>query len=754
MKSETDLSLSSLQISSPPQEDETEGGVNVGQLIQTLQRKWWLIAAVTLGVTAAASAKVLTNTATYVGSLEILVKPLTAETEVISNIPETLSSPESAPGLDQDLLKILTSPRVLKPVVEKVQERYPAACSNTATANPVETSAAPASAEPDSAEPDSIAPASTEQTEAALETCYKKISQSLTVGGFSKNSNILLITFQDPDPQKVSAVLEAISESYLDYSLESTQADISLGIEFVEKKLPDLRAKVDSLQSQLQTLRLDNNLIDPSALGGQLSGQVGKFSQQRIEVAAQLKELRNVYDDLESQIQQPGETNASSALNDNPRYQSLLNSLLELDAKIAADSTLYLDNAPDMEVLTEQRQNLLKLLSQQGQQSLQETTSRIRELESREQALNEAIQGLNSDVDNLSGISRRYTDIQRELTVATDNLSQFLAKREALEIDAAQREIPWEIITPPTEPVPERPSLPQNLALGGLLGLLLGVGAALLLDKSGGVIHSDEEIRRTTRLPVLGRIPQQNFSEMVSEKAKMAESLQYVGANIRGDRGGHRKGGVFSSNNGKGPKNPYENDPFSESFRSLYTNLRLTNSGNPVRSVAVSSAMPGEGKSTVALHLAEAAAAMGQRVLLVDADLRNPQLHKYLELSNEKGLTNLFSGESNPALIQKFSPESNMHIIAAGSAPFEPSRLFASRSMKLFTEKVKTAFDLVIFDTPPLLGQSDAYLIADHTDGMLLVTQPGRIKQSLLDQAMEQIKIADINVLGIVTRDN
>ncbi|MGI8933579.1 MAG: polysaccharide biosynthesis tyrosine autokinase [Phormidesmis sp.] len=728
MKSETGLQLSPSQIIPAVSMEDAEGGLNVGQLLRTLQRKWLLILGITLATTAAAAAKVLTDTPTYSGSLEILVRPLSAETEVISTVPETLTgraeAPANVPTLDQDLLKILTSPSVLEPVVEEIKARHPQFCN------------API--------------AEIDQPEVADRLCYNSIRQGLQVNAADKDSDILQVTFQDPDPQKVVTILEALEDAYLKYSLSSKQTDINQGIAFVDQKLPDLRGKVDTLQGQLQNLRLDNDLIDPDSRGSQLSSQVSAFSQEQLEVRVQLEQLRNVRQDLSQQIQQPGETAASSALAQNPRYQTLLNSLLELDSQIAEASTLYLDSSPDMQVLKEQRQNLVTLLAQQGQQSGQEVVSQIRELEAREQALNETLQGLTTGVADLSGISREYTDIQRELEVATENLSQFLAKREALEIDAAQREIPWEIVTPPTDPDPQPVSLPQNLLLGGMLGLLLGTGAALLLDKSGGVLHSNDEIQRTTRLPVLGRIPIQRSSKTAEEKESMAESVQYVGANIRADRNGFGNSVELSEN----PlSSGYANDPFAESFRSLFTNLRLLNSPNLTRSIAVSSVMPGEGKSTVALHLAEAAAAMGQRVLLIDADLRNPQIHNYLELSNEKGLTNLFSGESNPALIQKFLPEPNLYVIAAGSAPFEPARLFSSRSMKRFTEKVRAKFDLVIYDTPPLLGQSDAYLVASNTDGLLLVTQPGKLKQQLLDRAMEQLRIADINVLGMVTRE-
>ena len=727
MKSETVLQLSPTSVESIAAVEETEGGLDIGSILRTLQRKWLLIAAIAVATTGAAAAKTLLDEPVYIDTLEILVQPLSAENEVTSNVPETLTgNNDDRPvgSLNEDLIKILTSPSVLEPVVEEVQARFPNLCQTS--------------------------PANAPDVGIMDRACYQRIRSGLELSALNASgSNILQVSFENPDPQKVSTVLSAISEAYLAYSLSSRQADITGAIDFVDQKLPDLRTKVSSLQDQLQSLRLNNDLVDPESRGDQLSGQMDSFSQEQLQLEVELDQAREVYNNLQRQLQNPSESAASSALTNNPRYQTLLSSLLTLDSEIAEAETIYLDSSPDMQVLREERQNLLTLLTRQGEQSGQEILNQIRELEAREQALDRTIETLNSDIGTLAGISRDYTDIERELEVATENLTRFLAQREALEIDAAQREVPWEVVTPPSNPVPQPVSLPQNLLLGGVLGLLLGAGAALLLDKSGGVIYSDEEIRRTTRLPVLGRIPRYDLEGMELEETRV-ESLQYASATAGSGQGSHRD----SSLNGSGSHRlAYGENPFSEAFRSLYTNLRLIDSDRPVGSVAVSSAMPGEGKSTVALHLAQAAAGMGQRVLLVDADLRNPQIHQHMGISNNKGLTNLFSGESNPALIQKFLPTPNLYVIAAGSAPFDPARLFSSRSMKRFTEKVRKTFDLVIYDTPPLLGQSDAFIVANHLDGLLLVTQPGRIKQSLLNRAMEQLQLADVKVLGLVTRE-
>lgn len=722
MKTETTLTVPmSAPIASVALPEEEEGGLNFGALLNTLRRKWWLIVGTTIATTALAGAKVLTDTPVYSGQFEILVQEQSTEVEVISDVPDTLTT-RSVETLDGDLLKLLRSPAVLQPVVDGMRDRVPSFCG-------------------------SLSPG--QSTSSNYDPCYRQVASRLSVKSAGKDSQIIQAGFQHPDPQIVAIALNQVSQAYLEYSLASKQADIQRGLDFVEQKLPDLRAKVNTWQSRLQSLRLGNNIIDPGSRGSQLAGQVSSFSQNLLEVQSQLRQTREIYDALRQQAGRTVQEQAtSSALNQNPRYQSLLNSLLELDSQIAEASTLYLETSPDMEVLLEQRENLLVLLAQQGAQSQREVINQIKELETQEQSIQQTLRELNAGVDELSGISRNFTDIERELQIATNNLNEFLSKREALQIDAAQREVPWEIVSPPTEPVPQAESLPQNLLLGAMLGLVLGTGLALLVDRSAGVIYGDDAIRRSTRLPILARIPSLQLLQGQNIEESYAKSRELVESRVSG-----------SSQNGAYSAMPidknfaYGSDPFSEAFRLLLTNLRRLNLRQSLKSVTVSSAIAGEGKSTVAIYLAEAAAAMGQRVLLIDADLRDPQIHQYLELSNEKGLTNLFSGATNPAVIQKLTTAANVYVMCAGSSPLEPSRVLGSKGMRKLMEKVNPLFDLVIFDTPPLLGQSDAYLVANHTDGLLLVTQSGRLKQPQLERTMEQLRLANVNVLGVVSRE-
>lgn len=692
-----------------PPSETSEGGLDLRQLLASLRRKTLIILSVAATVTAAAGVKAFTDTPTYRGEFEVLVQPMTAETAIISSVPGSLTNEEkssantNASKLDADLIKILTSSRVLQPVVEQIRKQYP-------------------------------------------DMTYAELSRNLAVAPLDKGSNILQTTYRSPDPQEVQVVLDKVSKAYLAYSLQSRQADIRRGLKFVEDKLPDLQRRVTQLQQRLQELRQRNDLIDPESRGSQLSSQVTAFAQQQLDAQVQLEQIRKQYTALRSQLgQQPNESAASSALSQNPRYQALLKQLLDIDTQIAEASTLYLEPSPDLRLLRERRQNVLLLLGREGRQTEREVIDQMRALEVRDQALQRTLGTLNSNVNGLSTISRDYANIQRELQITTQNLNQFLSKREALQIDVAQREIPWELLTPPTKPLPTASSLTNNLVLGAVLGLLLGIGVALLLDKATDVIYSSEELKRITKLPILGSIPASNELEDLIPQISQVAELQAASAN------GSTSRRASEDQNRNGKSRPYRAIPLFEAFRSLYTNVRLLSPEDPIRSVVISSISPGEGKSTVAAALAQAAAALGQRVLLVDSDLRQPQLHEYLNLENTRGLTNIVSGSASfQEVVQRSPLEPNLAILTTGTIPPDPTRSLSSRKMKQLMEQVQGSFDLIIYDMPPLLEFADVYLIASQTNGIILVSELGRLKRSLVGQAFEQLKVANTSVLGVV----
>ena len=706
--------------SDAPPGPASEETLDLGRVFSALGRRALLIAAITLAVGAVAGARAKLSPTSYLANFEILIQPSTGEAQVAVNLTGLIPQRSDSLLTLEDQIKILASPEVLQPVVDQAQAEDLGGCASVGPSLPD-----------------------------ASERCYQALRQSLTiqlteVKNNAPASRIFNAQIEGQSPQEVQRMADLVAQRFLDYGLESRQRDIQQGIDFLDSKLPDVRAQVDRLQIQLEQLRQTNNIITPEARGSQLTRQIDTFEAEYLNVLIELEDTLKLYEGLQQQLtQQPPDQAVSPVLSDNSRYQALVQNLLELDNEIAAASTLFLDGSPDLDVLKEQRQNLLRLLAREGRNAQQELSLQIEGLATREAALGQTLAGLNVEVDSLAAIARQFTDLDRELTIATENLSQLLARRETLEIEAAQRELPWELITPPTL-TSSNASLPNNVGLGLVLGLLLGVGVALLLDTQDDVLHSPSDLKRITPVPILGLIPHPEGVERGSDESPLLTLYRPTTAGSNGSSRTALDHGLvpFDSLHG-----------FKESFRSLVANLQRIASEQPVRSLVISAADE-VADATTAAYLAWAAAEMGNRVLLIDADFRFPHLHNCLERPNENGFSNVLAGELDLEQAIMRSPlEPNLFVLTAGSATSDPVRLLSAHKIQPFIAKAEGCFDLVIYDAPPLVEYADASLIAAAASGLALVSHLGTVQSAQLEQALEKIWISKIPLLGLIAKE-
>jgi len=677
------------------QEPEQEGGLQLDRLRSVLKKHVLLIAGVTTLLASAAVAKSLTETSVYSAEFELLTPPETLETQIISTIsPDTISNQPEAVGvgsLDDTKLKILTSPRVLEPAVEELQRVYP-------------------------------------------DINYRALTNNLNLKP-SKDGETLTVGFKNSDPKKVNAVLDIMSATFLRYSLEDRQNDIYRGIDFVDEQLPIVKDRVTQLEAELESLRQNSNLIDPLLQGEQLSQQMAKFTSEQLDLKVQLEQSEKLYDDLELSLDRSGELASTSALLQSDRYQSLLNQLLEVDSQLAEDLTLYLGDSPEIAVVEERRENLRPLLERESLRVQEQVSSYIRELRARDEALENSIATLDGRIQSLSTVARQYNSIQRDLDIAANNLSQFLTKREALRIDAAQRQTPWEVLTPHGSPRASSSSLQGNLVLGSLLGLLLGTGVAILLDRISNKIYTVRELKDAANLPLLGTIPynhsiEEGYSLVLPKHQSADPALAFEKYDFKKEQSAR---------------------PFLEAFRLLATNVNLNSLDGQLKSLAISSAIPSEGKSSVAYYLAHAYAALGKRTLLIDTDLRHPTLHKLCSVSNERGLSNYLAGEVllNEALL-RLPTDDDLFFLPAGPILSDPVKVLASKKIEDLQKQIYKTFDMVIFDTPPLLGFADAFMVIRNTQGLLLTSRLGHLNFSQLQSALDELYVAKIQTLGIV----
>jgi len=665
-----------------------EGGLNLGQVGATLRRRALLIAGVTGVVATAAVLKAETDPPVYQGKFEILTKPVTGESRAVSNVPQTLGSQEGiAPPeqVVQTTIKVLESRAILDPVIKKLQEKY--------------------------------------------QTKYPKLDYDLIASILqiqAQQQNILEVGFKSPDPELVSDVLTLVKDAYVQYSLEERQDEVKQAIKFVDEQKQPLDERVKAWQQRLRIIRQKNNLVEPAQKAQEISNQVATLTQQRAENRVQLEQMRATYEDLKRELaQQPGERAGNSVLSENPRYQKILDQIQTVDIEVKKGAAKLTNDNPSLQFLQEQKANLLPMLTGEENRVKRDYESRIRALEARDKSLGEKIDSFNKYLRELAVTIREYDDIQRELKIATDGLTQFSTKKQALQIEQAQSLPSWKLLDPQLEEVKEpravADSAKRNLALGTMLGLLLGTGAALVADKLSNVLYSSKDLKEATGLPLLGVVPLR----------------KELGTLARQEAAGGLQQAARAS--------------FFEVFRSLYTNILLLGSDTPIRSLVISSAAEEDGKTTVAIHLALAAAAMGQRVLLVDANLRSPTVHNRVGLMNIQGLTDVISQDLDWNNVIERSPlEDNLFVLSAGPIPPDPIRLVASQKMQDLMSELQGAFDLIIYDTPPLVGFADANLLAANTNGLILVAGLGNLKRTIFQQALEELQVSGTPILGVI----
>lgn len=673
------------------QTNEVEGGLNLGQVGATLRRRALLIAGVTGVVATAAVLKAETDPPVYQGKFEILTRPVTGESRAVSNVPQTLGSqegiapPEQLVQPVQTTIKVLESRAILDPVIKKLQEKY--------------------------------------------HTKYPKLDYDLISSILqiqAQQQNILEVEFKSSDQELVSDVLTLLKDAYVQYSLTERQDEVEQAIKFVEKQKHPLDDRVKAWQERLRIIRQKNNLVEPAQKAQEISNQIATLTQQQAQNRVQLEQMLATYKELKRELaQQPGERAGNSVLSENARYQKILDQIqtVEIDGKKNA-AKLTNDN-PSMQLLQEQKANLLPMLTAEENRVTRDYESRIQGLQARDKSFGEKIDFFNQSLRNLALTIREYDNIQRELKIVTEGLTQFSTKQQALQIEKAQRLPSWKLLDPQLQEVKEpkavADSAKRNLALGTMLGLLLGTGAALVADKLSNVLYSSKDLKEATGLPLLGIVP-------------LRKEL-----------------GTLAWQEGAGGLEQAARSSFFEVFRSLYTNILLLGSDTPIRSLVISSAAEEDGKTTVAIHLALAAAAMGQRVLLVDANLRSPTIHNRVGLMNIQGLTDVISQDLDWNNVIERSPlEDNLFVLSAGPIPPDPIRLVASQKMQDLMSELQGAFDLVIYDTPPLVGFADANLLAANTNGLILVAGLGNLKRTIFQQALEELQVSGTPILGVI----
>ncbi|MCI0493746.1 polysaccharide biosynthesis tyrosine autokinase [candidate division KSB1 bacterium] len=567
-----------------------------------------------------------------------------------------------------------------------------------------------------------------------------------------RGSDILKIKIQANDPIATSVVTNTYVDKLIDLNLQKKREEIINIGDFIEKQLAIFGNRVEVSDDSLKSYKERNKLVSLSDASQEILSRITDAEVSYNQVSAEREALERRMNYINKKREQ-----LAPFINVSPssKAQQLKDELTRLEVQYSSarlqggsseksDLTILeqkinqVKNELIQELLTTtQQENLIDPLSQ-VRSLLQESITLDVELETykaREQGMKKIIDNYNQELRTIPRQEFDLARLVRDKEINDKIYTMLLEKREEARITEAGKIGDIRIIDAAEIPrYPIKPNKQRNLILAILLGMAFGIGLAFFLESLDTSLKSQEDIEKFVNLPVLASIP--GFSEN--------GVLNKVG----------QKNGSEGSNYQKLLSHAMTKPHVYEAYRSLQLNLSFASPDKPVKSILVTSACAGEGKTLTAANMAQFFSQNGTRTLLIDCDLRRPTVHNTLQIDQEPGLTNLLidTTMSLGSSIQSYYNE-NLSILTSGTLPPNPSEILNSQKMKDVLTEAKAHYDLLILDAPPVIAVTDSIILGAEIDGICLVIRSGKTSQDAVIKAIKMIENSGIKIIGIILND-
>lgn len=575
---------------------------------------------------------------------------------------------------------------------------------------------------------------------------YKAALANRLIGGLSVDpiagTELLNLTYVATDPKLAADLANGFASAFIQWGIDSRSDTLRQANELLNTQIENLRHDVEGLERRIQDFgQTASNAADASA--GSVSQRVQSLNDQYSTAAAAALTKRQRYNELVSMsdalvAESFGRSAIASVRADleklQTEYEAGLDTykpdhpeMVELKGRVEAAQRRY-----QREVSAEAK--VLRASAESEWRAAQLLMQRLDTERSEAQRQNLA---LNVEVLPL-------TNLQMELAAKRQRLGELIESQSQADLSADVQEnvrSNVHIIDRALVPGgPFRPSLKQNVALGGGLGLMLGIGLVFLTHFLDRTLKSAEEIEQLLGIPVLAAIPD------LGAGGSSYGYRKYYGYGNRTKRDKAKDEGPVDI------ELLPESKPrlaVSEAYRSLRTALLLS-SAEELKLVTVTSAEAGEGKSATSSNLATVLAQLGKRVLVIDGDLRKARQHRIFKLPNSQGVVDCLARGTHPDTLVQKTEISGLFVLPAGVHPPNPSELLASERMKHLANWAREKFDFVIIDSPPILAVSDAILPGSISDGVMLCFRANQIERDTARRCAEQLRLSGVKILGVV----
>ncbi len=580
-----------------------------------------------------------------------------------------------------------------------------------------------------------------------------------------RSTRLITLTASSDDPEMARLIANTTVEVFIERDISSRRRESTAALDFLSRETDKVAENLRQSEENLKRYKEKEGFAELSEKARLMVERLSELESLHQSTRISREELNNRLREIRNQLKKVSKVWVSSTyISDNPLVQMLRSRLTDLEIKHAQLGREFSSNDPQVTSIKAQIEETKKELERKVKTVVAGKTESISpvytELSTKLVSYETEVNALKAKEDALGSLAAEYEKevsklpqqelalarLQRSQQVNSDLYAILVKAKNKAEIESASEIGTIEVVDPALKPTsPVKPSKKRNTLLGLLSGLILGVGLAFFLDYVDKTIKTEDEAKKLLNLPILGVIPRPgaggSYRYIYSHRSSQKKKRKETRASILEER-----------------KTPIElitrdlpQSHISEAYRALRVNLQFARLRRKLKTLVVTSSIPLEGKTSVAINLAITLASAGEKVLLADADLRAHKIHKVFKLDAAPGLADLFIAEKSPKdVIHSVEGVDNLDLLTSGSLPPNPSELLSSSQMKKLILELKKEYDRVLFDSPPLLGVADPSILSSNVDGILLVLAANEVDGQAVQKAKESLEKVKAHILGLV----
>jgi capsular exopolysaccharide synthesis family protein len=550
------------------------------------------------------------------------------------------------------------------------------------------------------------------------------------------NTRLMEVGFESTDPRMAAKTLNAHLDNYIEQNMRSRVSSTSKATSMLQVELSELNKKVRDSENELIDYEKKNQIWsvdDKNDKSNVATDRLADLNKQLTEAQSDTLRKQALYE-----FAKTGDIDSVPQLRDNALLQQMQSRRAELSVSYTDAVNQYGPNYPKVQRIQAQIKELDDQMARARKGILAQLQSEYLEAKQHEELVTRALDAQKNDVNAMSEKMIQYNILRREAEANKSLYDSLQTKLKEAEISSGLRSQNIRVIDPAMVPTyPTRPAKTRNITLAFLVGLVGGVGLALLREYLDNTVKTPDDIEHLTRLPSLAVVPAFGEGAIPDKRAGLLRS---------GSSNGHDKRIELVAQH-------LPKSQMSEAFRALRTSLLLSQPDRPPQVILVTSALPREGKTTAAANLAVTLAQLGDKTVLVDADLRKPGVGRLLNLGTGKyaGLSSYLAGVSSLDLVTvPHAAIPNLAAIPTGPLPPNPADLLSSHRLTDAITELRRKYKFVVIDSPPIMAATDAVILSVQTDGVLLVVRSGETPKEAFARTRDLLTSVKCHILGVV----